>query len=850
MPRVDPAGAAPSSRPAPTEVPPAAARLSEQWARLREDPTLQGRAWSLAATRAADTWLAALFASALGTGAGPGTGAEAGTGPAAAEDPVASSGTGGGGAGRGLLGGWRARREAGRATPAATSGRQRTGVALLAVGSLGRGDVAPGSDLDLLLVHSGQDELGPLADRLWYPIWDDPMPLDHSVRTPAQVGQAAESDLRVALGLLEARLVAGDAELAAEVVRTGDRLWVKRATRWLPELLRAREDARVPHGDVAFLLEPELQEGRGGLRDLQALAVMAKVTPVVSAVVADPRLADAGNLLHSVRVELQRPTGKRSERLLLEDQDRVGEALGYGGREELARALAAAARTVGWLMDDASRRVLSWVAGPRGRGGSADRALGAGLVLRDGEVAVPAQYAVWSDPTLALRAATASAESGSPLARPTMERLAKEAPQPAQPWAPEVLRAFLKLLSTGHAGVPAVETLDQLGVWERYMPEWGAVRNRPQFNPYHRWTVDRHLLEAVAGAAGNALEVRRPDLLLLGALLHDIGKGAGGDHSEAGVRIARPLLRRLGLEDEDRRVLERVVLHHLLLPDLATRRDLDDPATAALVADAVGDVTTLELLGALADADGGATGPAAWTAWKAGLVAELVQRAGAVLEGRPVPTGPPFPSPEQRRLLEAGGTRVLPGHGDLVVVAADRPGLFSDLTGVLALHGIGVLEARAHSESGQVLDRFVLDLPEGAEPRWERITADVVAVAERRLNVTEALARRGTAVRERRAAALPAPAVHVSVDNDASTSATVVEVRAPDAPGLLHRVSAVLAGLRLDIVSARVSTLGNAAIDTFYVKAQGDKLPGPADVEQVRLALQAALEAAGAPQKS
>ena len=841
---MDPAGAAPSCRAASSGAPTGAPRLSEQWARLREDTTLQGRAWSLAATRAADAWLAALFASALGTGAG------AGSEPPAADKIAASAGAGGSGGGRGLLGGWRARKDAGREPASATGGRRGTGVALLAVGSLGRGDVAPGSDLDLLLVHSGQEELGPLADRLWYPIWDDPMPLDHSVRTPAQVGQAAESDLRVALGLLDVRLVAGDAELAAEVVRTGHRLWEKRAARWLPELLRAREDARLPHGDVAFLLEPELQEGRGGLRDLQALAVMAKVTPVVSAVVADPRLGDAGNLLHSVRVELQRPTGKRSERLLLEDQDRVGEALGYGGREELARALAAAARTVGWLMDDASRRVLSWVAGPRGRGGSADRALGPGLVLRDGEVAVPVHYEVASDPTLALRAATASAESGAPLARPTMERLTMEAPEPAQPWAPEVLRAFLRLLSTGQAGVAAVETLDQLGVWERYIPEWAAVRNRPQFNPYHRWTVDRHLLEAVAGAAGSALEVRRPDLLLLGALLHDIGKGAGPDHSEAGVRIARPLLRRMGLADEDRRILEQVVLYHLLLPDVATRRDLDDPATAALVADAVGDLTTLELLGALAGADGGATGPAAWTAWKARLVSALVQRAGAVLEGRPVPTGPPFPSVEQRQLLELGRTQVLPGHDDLVVVTADRPGLFSDLTGVLALHGIGVLEARAHSESGQVIDRFVLDLPEGAEPRWERITADVVAAAERRLNVTEALARRATAVRARRATTLAAPAVHVSIDNDASTSATVVEVRAGDAPGLLHRVSAALAGTGLDIVSARASTLGNAAIDTFYVKAEGDKLAGPAEIEQVRLALQAALEATGTTHKS
>lgn len=803
--------------------------LSGQWAELRQRTSLQGRQWSAAASDLADSWLAGLFDEAMGEVRPRPGGTAAGTG----EGPQS----------RGLLGGWRARRDAGRGPG---SGQ---GAVLLAVGSLGRRDVAPGSDLDLLLVHAGSDEAAKVADRLWYPIWDDPMPLDHSVRTPAQVAQAAESDLRVALGLLDARPVAGDHELAAEVAELGRRLWAKRAARWLPALLQARQEARGSHGDVAFLLEPQLQEGRGGLRDVQALAVMAAVTPVVAEVVADPRLAQAGDLLHAVRVELQRPTGKRSERLLLEDQDRVAEALGLAGREELARSLAAAARTVAWLVDDASRRVSSWLAGPRGRGGSADRALGPGLVLRDGEVAVPAQFDAASDPTLALRAATACAETGAPLARASMARLATEAPTPPSPWPPEVLRAFLRLLSTGQAGVEPVELLDQLGIWERYLPEWAAVRNRPQFNPYHRWTVDRHLLEAVANAAELSLEVSRPDLLLLGALLHDMGKGAGGDHSQAGVVVARPILGRLGLGPSDRRTLEVVVAQHLLLPEVATRRDLEDPATAQSVADALGDVTTLELLAALAVADGQATGPAAWTPWKARLVQDLVDRVSALLEGRPVPTGPAFPSDEQRRLLGAGGARVLPGDGELLVAAPDRPGLFSDLTGALAMHGLEVLAARAHSEGGRALDLFVLDLPEGAEPRWDRISADLEAAAQGDLNVGEALARRPPSRRVRRAPAPTTPALRVHVDNGAATNATLVEVRAPDAPGLLHKVSAALAALGLDIVSARAATLGNSAVDTFYVRNGGDKLPSGAEADRLCTALQAALGEEPAPPK-
>lgn len=778
-------------------------KLSEIWASLSEDRSLGGRRWSDAASDAADAWLAQVFAGALELDDGT---------------PVPA----------------RPNRLA------AILGRRSTEVdaqaaVLVAVGSLGRRDVAPGSDLDLLLVHRGRADIDALANRLWYPVWDDPMPLDHSVRTPAQAAQAAESDLRVALGLADARLVAGDAVLFGELSTLVRGLWHKRAPKWLPALAEARAATQEVLGDVAFLLEPELQEAKGGLRDLQVLALLGKVTPVVASVLADPALGPAGEFLHAVRVELQRATGRRSERLLLEDQDKVAEALGFAERSEFAQHVASAGRTVAWLVDDAWRRVMSWLAGPRGRGGSADRPLGPGLVLRDNEVAVPAQSAVVDDPTLALRAAAASAELGMPLARATMARLAAEAPAPREPWPEPVLRAFLELLAGGFSAVDAIETLEHLGVWERYLPEWRHVRNRPQFNPYHRWTVDRHLLEAVAASAAHLRDVRRPDLLLIGMLLHDIGKGQPGDHSRAGAELAAPAVKRMGLAAEDRSIVESLVLHHLLLPDVATRRDLEDTATIASVAEVVGDVVTLELLGAMADADGHATGPAAWTPWKARLVEDLVLRTSALLEGRPLPAGPAFPSEEHRLLMAKGGTQAVPGEHDLTVVARDRPGLFADLTGALALHGISILSARAHSEEGTALDVFVLDVDEEAPPHWDGVVADVVSAAQRAIDVTEALSRRRAPARAlRRAAALGQPGTRVIVDNHAATSATIIEVRAPDSPGLLHRVGRSLATLGLDIVSARVSTLGNAAVDTFYVRRYGSKLAGEGDVEAVR----------------
>jgi len=794
--------------------PPQVARLSAQWARLRDDSTLRGRHWSRAAGEVTDEWLREVFDWAVATGNGVVAAGPRRTGPLAAR---------------------RSRRDSpGSDEPA-------KGLALLAVGSLGRGDLAPGSDLDLLLVHNNRPDVTEVADRLWYPIWDDPMPLDHSVRTLAQVGQAAESDLRVALGLLDARPVAGDPDLAAGLVALGRRLWEKRAAKWLPLVLERRASSRNVHGDVAFMLEPELQEGSGGLRDLQVLSLMATVTPVVGEVVADARLIPAGDLLHAVRVEVQRPSGRHSERLMLEDVDRVAEALGLADREALAHDVAEAGRAVAWLMEDAGRRVQSWLSGPRGRSGSADRVIDAGLVLRDNEIAVPLTTVVAEDPALALRAAAASAELGIPMARPTMARLAAEAASPPSPWPLEVRRAFLRLLAAGFPGIYAIETLDHLGIWERYLLEWPRVRNRPQFDPYHRWSVDRHLLETVAGAAGYLRDVHRPDLLLLGALLHDIGKGAGADHSESGAEIAAGITERMGLPADDRQILHKMVRYHLLLPDVATRRDLDDPATVTSVAETVGDMTTLELMSVLVTADGSATGPAAWSQWKARLIDDLVRRVSAVLEGRPVPTGPPFPTLEHRRLMEAGGLQVLHGERELMIVAPDRPGLFSDVTGALAVHGLGVLEARVHTENGHALEVFALDLPEHSDPRWERVVRDIEAAAEKRLNVADALARRPPPRRIRKVLPLPAPGVRVIIDNDAATRATVVEVRAPDAPGALHRITAAIASLDLDIISARVATLGNAVVDTFYVHAGGAKLPRTTDAEQVRRAIEDAL---------
>jgi [protein-PII] uridylyltransferase len=446
--------------------------------------------------------------------------------------------------------------------------------------------------------------------------------------------------------------------------------------------------------------------------------------------------------------------------------------------------------------------------------------------VRDGEVAL-ATSAELEDPSLALRVARASAELDVPIARATLDRLASDARVPGGAWPPEVLHSFLRLLGTGPPAVPAIEALDQMGLWVRYLPEWEAVRNRPQRNAYHRFTVDRHLVETAAGAAALQSRVSRPDLLLLGALFHDIGKGRGGDHTDIGIDIIRSLGPRLGLPSADVEVLQSMVRHHLLLPDVATRRDLDDPATASRVATSIGDLLTLELLAALTEADGLATGPAAWGGWKAGLVARLVEEARAVLEGRPKPRRPGGEvGPEQRQLLATGELQVLADGGRVTVAAPDRPGLLATVAGVLTLAGVTVRSASTLSDESTAMALLGFEVAPAFDrfPDWNRVRSDLSAALEGRLAVEALLEEREAAYsRHRRRSSAYTPEVAVLFDNDASETFTVVEVRVPDRGPVLYQIASALTAAGVSITRALVSTLGAEAIDVFYVQTLDGK---------------------------
>ena len=687
-------------------------------------------------------------------------------------------------------------------------------VALIAVGGYGRRELCPGSDFDVVMLHKGRKDIAKVANRIWYPIWDTGVKLDHSVRTVKEALAVADQDLKVILGLQTARFVAGDEAMASTLIAGARDRWQRGARRWLTALANHTAERHTRFGEVAFLLEPDLKEGKGGLRDVNAIHLARLATTVVPEPPAE--LTEAHDTMLTVRVELHRRTGRGADRLLLEEQDEVAAAIGWDA-DVLMCEVAAAARSIAWVNDDTWRRVASWLAGPKGRMASSDRPLGSGLLLRDGEVVLAPDALV--DSSTALRAGVASAETGAALARGTLDRLDAEVPTPPEPWPVATRDALLSLLGSGRAAVGVLEALDQKDLITRLLPEWASVRSKPQRNAYHRFTVDRHLCEAAANAATLVQRVERPDLLLAGTWLHDIGKGFPGDHTVVGMELVRTIGTRMGFAPDDVDLLVAMVEHHLLLPDAATRRDLDDPRTAEAVAEAVGRRDLLELLGALTEADSLATGPAAWSDWKAGLVEQLVQRAAALLEGRRVPPVTPLVTEEHRRLMADGEVAVVVEGERVTVVAPDRPGLFSRVAGVLALHGLDVRSASASGEAGMALEVFDTEAPFGV-PDWQRVEADLRKATVGRLALDARLAERARTYESRRptaAAGLGGP--RVLFDNEASATATVVEVRAPDRIGVLYRITRALAECDLDVRTALVATLGAEVVDAFYVTA-------------------------------
>jgi len=809
----------------------------------------------------------------------------------------------------------------------------RSALAVVAVGGYGRAEVSPHSDVDLLLLVDDRRRPGPEALRsLLYPLWDAGFQVGHAVCSPREAIERARGGLEAATSLLEARLVAGPAGLFEELAGRRRR-WLERDGRRIARrVLEVTAERHLRVERAGWVLAPDLKHDAGGLRDLHALGWLAAVAGRAR-LAGPPELLRAGELLLAVREALHGQSRRKLDRVRADLQPAVAKALGLDGEDGVDRLMAGVhmtARTVEHLAGVETRALAERLLGGPRRSGSARRLEPGGIRLEDGLlVADPAQTSPGgtADPApdaapaddqaevvLAMRLLAARARTGRMVAGSTMTWLQEVFRRPPiETWSAPLRAAFLAMLA-GSTSAAACELLDHLGGWTVLLPEWSAVRGRAQHDPWHRYTVDGHAFATVAevtrlldcdptarasteharstgaplrdpadrGTPSGSPGPPRPDpsgdleTLYLAALLHDVGKGSGMDHSVAGERLARRALGRMGVGSEMADEVAALVRHHLLLVDTATRRDLDDPTVVAGVVATLGAPRRAHLLHLLTVADGLATGPVAWSQWKATLVADLARRVADAME-RGAPPGPGDPADlasriEAARPALAGRTgrllATLPasyplsvapeeladelelladppgpgavryrvdaagnGHGVVTVCAADRPGTLARTTGVLALHRVSVLRAQAWSTAdGLALQRFAVLAP--ASLRWARLGADLEAAWAGRLAVEARLERKA---RDYRPSSPVVPDVRVLADE--SEHSTVVEVRASDALGLLHAIAAALGDLDLDVRVAKIDTLGDRVVDVFYVRSPWGAKLTDAQADELTLAI-------------
>jgi [protein-PII] uridylyltransferase len=574
----------------------------------------------------------------------------------------------------------------------------------------------------------------------------------------------------------------------------------------LRQLVRSRHELL---GELAHLSVPDLKEAAGGLRDANVVKAL-----VASWLVDVPHveLERCRRSLLDARDVLQKAAGRATDRVAPElwDELAVGldlddEAAAQVHVRELGRRIAHISRLT-WRRVDA---VLAPPTSSTGVRRPALTQLSPGIALAAGEVVLDPTARPARDPLMLLRAAATAAEQDVVLAPATAARLVRECPPLPDPWPSEARQLLVRLLASGRGLLAVWETLEETGALAGILPEWERIRLLPHASEIHRFTVDRHVVETCIEASALIRHVARPDVLMVAALLHDIGKGGLTEHSVAGEPLAREIVTRMGFDSEAVDLIGTLVRWHLLLADIATTRDPDDPATVEYVAERVGHGEAMPLLLALTEADARATSPQAWSTWRAGLVRNLGERVLAHLDPDASTPAPVAGQVELPATVGDGGlwVSVEPSAdgATVTVIGLDRVGMLADAAAVFALQRASVRAARAWTQGSYAVSVWEV-ADEHVDPAVLRQRYE--AIADGRVDPTHRL----------RPADSPGLAPTVVVRPDASRQATVLEVRAADRPGTVHLVCAALARMQLTVRSAHVDTLGPQAVDVFYVQ--------------------------------
>ena len=815
------------------------------------------------------------------------------------------------------------------AADAAADGLEATPLVVMALGGYGRGELHPLSDVDLMVVYDG--EMSPYVQRmmqeLLYSLWDLGLHVGHSLRSLDDCVAMARTDFPSRTSMQEARFLAGERRLFARFQRVLRENVFRRDFAQFLETTLVERDARYrKHGASPYIGEPNVKESAGGLRDmhtamwlgaakfgartLRELTDKGLITP------REQAAADAAlTFLWRVRNELHFFSGHKNDVLTRDLQPRIAKNLGYEndettlGVERFMRDYYLHARVIHRV----SKRLIARCQETLSRRGSAERrqrqqALADGLVFFDGRLHLadrdPSQLR--TDPARLMKVFWHLHRLGCELSL-DLERAIEDSlhlVDEAFRRSDGVRELFLDVCRTWGRAAQTFSEMHELGLLGRYLPEFGALTCLVQYDVYHKFSADQHSLLAVEhlealapgqsaeseGAAHVLSEVEKPELLMLGMLLHDIGKAKGHGHVAKGIPLVRELTARVGLQAADGAAVEFLVAHHLTMSHVAQRRDIDDPKTITDFAAAVGDPSRLRMLYLLTYADMRAVGPGVLTPWQARILHELYARTLASL------TGGRVARPSRTRLAErlhaaakgevdlqavkahlammtdrylestsvqrmAEHLRMLDGLGespvvtalfhhpdlgssDLVVVTRDLPGLFALIAGTLAASDANIISAQIHTRAdGIVIDTFQVNDPAGdvigSPAHWARTLDALRAVLTGEQTVPALLDRRRAAGRE---ATGPGGPSKIALDNQLSDTATVIEVKCPDRLGLLYLITKTLAGLGLDIVSARIATEIDQAFDTFYVQDhEGRKIEDPETLERARAGLEQAL---------
>jgi [protein-PII] uridylyltransferase len=808
---------------------------------------------------------------------------------------------------------------------------QKPNCAVLAQGGYGRSELNPHSDVDLLFLYSWKvtPYFESVTEKLLYTLWDAGLQVGSAARRVGESMRLAEADIKVKTAMLDARFLCGDYALFGDFEKTAEKRLVKRRVgRFIQDKIEESCARHARFGGSVYLLEPDVKEGEGGLRDIHTARWIARVCHgatsfeelardgIVRATDV-ARLKEAQDFLLRVRNQLHFSTGAHHDQLTFEEQERAAAALGFTGEgtlkpvEVFMRAYYLHAAEIQRLstlivhrLHDCSRPFFSAHA-------VFAKTLRPGVHLSRGHLTLT-NPEILTDVGNVIRVFADTQQNSCELSHETRELLRERAGLLDDNFrrSADANATFFDILKWKERVYETLSEMHGCGILGAFIPEFGRLLCMALHDAYHTYTVDQHSLrlikeierlkdgeyqEALPLLTQLAREADKIELLYLGLLFHDIGKGFGGGHSEIGARMVRQIARRMRLNADEGALVEFLVRYHLLMTHTALRRDLEDPKTIFDFARTVATVKNLKMLYLLTFADVKGVGPEVWNAWKASLLGELYVKTLTVLEefekgefhrpdlkaavrrvqvrvrrdlakNQPLERVNQFLDCMPERYFLSVSEADMPAHfalmeqysgegalsfvdhfperycSSLVVCTHDRPGLFAAITGVLTALNLNILNSRIFTSSdGRILDIFRIS-HDGraelvmAESKWVRFRANLNRVLAGDIDVAELVAgsHRGTLLQKR----VPKVSTVVQIDNEASEQFNIVEVFTDDRIGVLFDIAHELHQLGLSIHVAKISTNVDQVADIFYVADQsGAKVTEPVRLEQIKNSL-------------